>query len=149
MSPTAKQILLAAEVQRDYGIELVKLSQTQHDLIEAEQYSSLIEILQHKQTILDRLHDRTTSNHQHLREWPNIRETFSYQERNSIEGILADTESRFAELAQLEAHCTQMLQAQRDQTAAQLKKLSQSNNVRATYQSVLAPETQSRIDLVQ
>lgn len=149
MNSTAQQILRAAEVQRDYGIELVKLSHTQRDLIEAEQYSSLIEVLQHKQSILDRLHDPSTTNHQHLKQWPNIRKTLSLQERHSIEAILEDTERRFAELAQQEALCTQMLQTQRDQTAVQLKKLSQSNNARATYQSVLAPDTQSRIDFVQ
>ena len=149
MKHSAEQFLQAAEVQRDYAIQLLSVSQMQRELIENGRYSELIELLQHKQCILDRLHDRDAPNRQCLKDWPSMRSRFASGERNSIEQTLSESERLFGDLAQHESECQQLLQTQRDETGAQLKRLSQNQNVRAAYQSVVAPEPQSRINLVQ
>ncbi|WP_166827643.1 hypothetical protein [Thalassoroseus pseudoceratinae] len=149
MSLVAKEILHAAEIRQNYGIELIKLSQSQRNLIESGQYSQLIETLQHKQCILDRLHDSTSPNNQRLKEWPRVRQTLSPNDRSLVESKLSEVEQLFSELAQEETHCQELLMAQRDQTAIQLKKLSQNSNVRAAYQAMVSSEPASRIDIVK
>jgi hypothetical protein len=125
---------------------LLELSRRQSDRIAQDDYAELFEILQNKQSLIEHL-GRLSRDQTPLRTaWPKQRETFSSEDRERCETVLAETEALLAALIREEQSSSSLLVSRRDATQHELQSLSAGRQARQAYQPRPQPAL-SRFDL--
>ncbi len=135
--------------RREHCFALLELSRKQLNLIDSEDYHTLLETLGRKQRILGHL-DELNQLHPNLRvHWKSLRETAEPELRDQCEHALAETEAILAEILKEEHEGTDHLTERRDATQKQLQSLSQGTQVHTAYRDNLAPTTHRHLNIDQ
>lgn len=127
-------------------LALLELSRQQSDLIGQDDYAALIEILQNKQSLIEHLSQLSYDQTLLRAAWPTQRETFSFEDRERCDTVLAETESLLAALLREERSSSNLLVTRRDAAQHELQSLSAGRQARHAYQSRPQPVL-SRFDL--
>lgn len=142
-------ILTILKTRREHCRDLLVLSRQQSQLIDADDYTQLLEVLGQKQRILGRL-DEINQQHPDLKgQWQLHRKTAETLVRDDCEHVLAEMEAILAELLNTEKESTDQMIARRDATQRRLKAVSSGAQVHAAYRDSLAPATHRHLDVGQ
>jgi hypothetical protein len=135
------------DVRRGHCRALLELARRQHGLVVQAQYGPLLELLQHKQHVLDRLSEVSRSQSALNGGWPQLREQAGDAVQARVEQLMDEVEHLLKEVAEQESQALADLQTQRDETARQIAELSQGTQVQRAYADSLAPATHRRLDV--
>ncbi len=119
--------------RHEYARMLLELSTRQQQLIETAEFSSLIELLLRKQTVLDELQAISQTDPPLLEQWKDKRDSISQTERQECDHWLSLSEQVLSELMDLEQRCTSQLQHKRDTTQTQLEAVSGTIHLQDAY----------------
>jgi hypothetical protein len=114
---------------------LLQLSQRQSASIAADDYPSLLEILESKQSLLDHL-DRSAGEFATVRQtWPRERDELAAADRQRCEALLVETESLLNALLAEERVASQLLCDRKQNTERELRSLAGGVQTHSAYQS--------------
>jgi len=136
-------------VRLEYSRALLKLSLQQQELIQQDDYTSLLDVLGKKQRLLGQLDQYTRQLPQLWEKWQADRDSLSAEQRERCEAILQESEAVLAELLQNEDTSTQSMVQRRDETREQLQSLNQGGKVSEAYRDSLAPTTHRHLNIDQ
>ncbi|QDT27452.1 hypothetical protein Enr10x_27690 [Gimesia panareensis] len=136
-------------VRLEYSRALLKLSLQQQDLIQQDDYTSLLDVLGQKQRLLGQLDQYTRQLPQLWEKWKTDRDRLPAEQRETCEAILQESEAILSELLQNEDTSTQSMIHRRDQTRQQLQSLNQGGKVSEAYRDSLAPVTHRHLNVDQ
>ncbi len=140
-------ILQVLKERRTHCRELLDLSRRQNRVIEANDYSTLLNILGHKQRLLGRL-DELKRRHPELgQQWPILRETGPAPLRRECDEVISEIEAILAELMQTEKDGADELSQRRDATRRQLESIAQGIHINETYRDNVAPYRHRFLDI--
>jgi hypothetical protein len=143
---TLNDILEILKRRRTHCRELLDLSRRQNRIIEASDYTSLLNILGQKQRILGRL-DALKRRHPDLRsQWETLRDAGPPAVRRECEEVIAAIEAILAELTQTEKDGAEELIQRREATRRQLESIAQGVHVNETYRDNIAPLSHRFLD---
>jgi hypothetical protein len=147
--PALPDYITTFEDRRRCFADLLRISQSQLELVETDDYSQLLRLLGGKQQIIGRLEAIAGLLPRLWDDWRRDRERLAPQVREACEQTLAETESLLAELLEHERVSTESLARRRDQTAQQLAAVAGGSRVNQAYRDSLAPVTHRLLDLDQ
>ena len=133
----------------EYCRALQSLSIRQMELIQANDYSAMLQVLSQKQQLLERF-DSLNQRHPELWQlWQNTREELEPEWRSDCEQMLAESESILDDVLQRDNDGTELLSERRDQTQRQLQSIASGSQVHTAYRDSLAPVTHRHLDVDQ
>jgi hypothetical protein len=144
---TANQYLAAFRSRRECCRALLDLSVRQQALVTAENHAGLVELLTHKQQVLDALLDAGRHPIDLWQTWRDDRDQLPGDLRQSCEAVLDDTEHLLQQLLTLEADSAAVLTRQRDETGRLLRDVNHGRQALAAYQSPSDAAASQRLDL--
>ncbi|MDZ4686364.1 MAG: flagellar export chaperone FlgN [Planctomycetaceae bacterium] len=144
---TADRYLAAFRSRREYCRALLDLSVEQQALVTAEDYPGLVELLNHKQQLLDALLDAGREPAALWQAWRTERDHMSGDVRRACEAVLDDAERLLQELLSIETESTQQFSANREIAQQLLRDVNQGSQLLAAYQSPSDPTAFRRLDL--
>jgi hypothetical protein len=136
-------------VRLEYSKALLKLSLRQQELIQEEDYTSLLDVLGQKQRLLGQLDQYTSQLPRLWEKWQADRAQLPGELRETCETILQESEAVLAQLLQNEDTSTKSMVVRRDQTRQQLQSLNQGGKVGEAYRDSLAPVTHRHLNIDQ
>jgi benzoyl-CoA reductase/2-hydroxyglutaryl-CoA dehydratase subunit BcrC/BadD/HgdB len=140
-------ILNVLKERRTHCRELLDLSRRQNRVIDANDYSTLLNILGHKQRLLGRL-DELKRRHPELgQQWQILREAGPATLRRECDEVISEIEAILAELMQTEKDDADELSQRRDATRRQLESIAQGIHINETYRDNVAPYSHRFLDL--
>lgn len=146
MALTGFEYFRQFSLRSEYFRALAELSQLQQQAIAASDYSSLLETLQHKQQLIDRLGEWSRDQAAAWAAWPQVRDQLDDELRGRCETCLATSEQLLAQLLEAEANCTRELTVKRDRTRQELAAVSTGHLAHAAYHDREAPPLAARFD---
>ncbi|HUQ71898.1 MAG TPA: flagellar export chaperone FlgN [Planctomycetaceae bacterium] len=144
---SADRYLAAFRSRREYCRALLDLSVEQQALVTAEDYPGLVELLNHKQQLLDALLDAGREPAALWQAWRTERDHMPGDVRQACEVVLDDAEQLLQQLLALEAESTQRFSANREIAQQLLRDVNQGSQLLAAYQSPSDPAAFRRLDL--
>ena len=144
---SADRYLAAFRSRREYCRALLDLSVEQQALIAAEDYAGLVELLSHKQQLLDELLDAGREPAALWQAWRTERDRLPGDARQACEAVLDDVEQLLQKLRASEAESTQQFSANREVAQQLLRDVNQGRQLLAAYQSPSDPTAFRRLDL--
>ena len=147
--PATPDFITTFEDRRQCFADLLRISQSQLELVETEDYSQLLRLLGGKQQIIGRLEAISSRLPRLWDDWRRERERLAPGARKACEQTLAETETLLSELLEHERVSTESLARRRDQTAQQLAAVAGGSRVNQAYRDALAPVTHRLLDLDQ
>ncbi len=114
------ELLELLKRQKQYYIELRRLSKEQRALIDAQEPESLIRVLGQRQKIVDaigKIHNQTAP---YRNEWQTLRELLPTSLRESIQVLLADLQNMLDEILQNDREDSEKLSAAKQQMHTQI-----------------------------
>jgi benzoyl-CoA reductase/2-hydroxyglutaryl-CoA dehydratase subunit BcrC/BadD/HgdB len=133
--------------RRTHCRELLDLSRRQNRVIDANDYSTLLNILGHKQRLLGRL-DELKRRHPELgQQWQILREAGPATLRRECDEVISEIEAILAELMQTEKDGADELSQRRDATRRQLESIAQGIHINETYRDNVAPYSHRFLDI--
>ena len=126
---------------------LVELARGQQDLADAGDYDGLIDSLERKQRIIDRMADAAD---EHLRrEWLIDREDLAADVRSECDALLARCERCLDDTLILERRAIDTVTAARDKVNADLHNLTAARPAQSGYAEQIVPPQRSLLDLTR
>ena len=126
---------------------LVELARGQHELASAGDYDGLLESLQRKQRIIDRMADACD---EHVRrEWMIDRDDLDAAERRECDALLAASQQRLDETLEHERTAIATVTAAREKVNADLHSLTAARQTQAGYAGQDTPPQRSLLDLTR
>jgi len=135
--------LQAFRERRAYCQALVDLSEQQSELIDTEVYTDLVDLLNHKQQLLDLLL-ATGSNLWH--DWKSDRNNLAQEDRDACNALLQETETLLQQLMLHEQQCTTHLSTRRDAVQTALRNVQQAGVALNGYAPSAEAQTFRRLD---
>ena len=133
--------------RRQCFAELLQLSREQHQLIDTDDYTTLLVVLGNKQRVIGRLEEIARMNPYLGADWQTHRDRLPPTMRKGCEQVLAETEGILVDLMEEERQCTQFLTHRREETRLQLQGISAGQNAQSAYRDSLAPVTHRTLDV--
>ncbi len=143
----ADRYLDAFRTRRACCRALLELSRRQADLISVRDYAALIDLLGHKQQLIDELAAPHGGLSPWWRGWKTDRERLAPGERAACEAVLDETETLLAELLSLDAAGTATLSTERESTAAALAEVNHAGLALEGYLPPAEVAVSRRLDL--
>jgi flagellar FlgN protein len=144
---TLNEILDVLKRRRTHCRELLDLSRRQNRIIEANDYTSLLNILGQKQRILSRLDDLKRRHPELGDQWTALRDAGPLAVRRECDEVISEIEAILAELMQTEKDGADDLSQRRDATRRQLESIAQGVHINETYRDNVAPFSHRFLDL--
>jgi len=136
-------------VRLEYSKALLKLSIQQQALIDQDDYSGLLDVLGKKQRLLGQLDQYTKQLPKLWERWKGERDLLSFEQRESCEEILSESEAVLSTLLENEDTSTKSMVDRRDRTKQQVQSLNQGEKVGEAYRDSLAPVTHRHLNIDQ
>uniref|UniRef100_A0A7C2NYZ2 Flagellar protein FlgN n=1 Tax=Schlesneria paludicola TaxID=360056 RepID=A0A7C2NYZ2_9PLAN len=146
-SAPADRYLAAFRSRRECCRALLELSAQQQTLAASGNYAELLELLAHKQQVLDVLVDPGRETLTLWQTWRQERDALPGEARRACEAILDEAEQMLQQLLGLEADSTAVLTVRRDHTEQLLRDVNQGRQALAAYQSPSDAVAAPRLDL--
>jgi hypothetical protein len=127
--------------------ELLRLSESQWDLIVDDNYEGLLDVLGAKQRLLGRMEELTTAYPAIVDRWRSARDALGAPLRQECEQILDATERVLARLSEREQHCGAELERRRDHTRTELRRVTGGMEAAGAYHDSTAPSTSRLLDV--
>lgn len=124
-----------------------ELSERQPACIAAGNYEELIELLNHKQLLVDQLIGNDGTSQSLWRAWQADRDQLAQTERTACEAVLDETESLLRQILEQDAASTHDMQSQRDTTQAALSEINHAGQAARGYESPYEMSVSRRLDL--
>jgi hypothetical protein len=141
------EILKVLKERRTHCRELLDLSRRQSRIIEANDYTSLLNILGQKQRLLGRLDDLKRRHPELGRQWETLRDAGPEPIRRECDEVISEIEAILAELMQTEKDGADELSQRRDATRRQLESIAQGIHINETYRDNVAPYSHRFLDI--
>ncbi len=129
------EFLTAFQLRRAVCQALFAQASQQAELIAADEYGSLMEVLELKQNLLNHLGRLSTEQAPLRTAWLKDRDRLPAADRARCDSLLAETESLLAKLLEAEQSSTKLLTARRDATQSSLASLSVGVQAQHAYQT--------------
>lgn len=143
---TSTNYLQAFRERRAYCQALVELSQQQRQLIENDNYTELLSLLNHKQQLLDGLLASGSPQGDLWHDWKLERDHLSPKDRDACETELQQTEDFLQQLMEHEELCTTQLTTQRDAVETALRSVQRAGAALDGYATSTESRTFRRLD---
>ncbi len=130
---TGLELLELLKRQKQYYIELFRLSKEQRALIEAQQPESLIRVLGRRQKIVDAIGKIHRQSEPYRREWQEIKELMPVSLKESIQILLADLQSMLDEILRSDKEDSEKLSAAKQQMHKQIGSTQRVKSVVNNY----------------
>ncbi len=131
--------------RRAYLQSLASLAGDQQDALNSEDYSQLLELLTHKQSILGRFEEFSQTHPELVTRWHDDRNDLSDEVRQRCELLLEDMEVALRELIEYEESTSNQLERRRYRLESQLQHVSAGARAHTAYHD--EPVVRSRLDL--
>lgn len=143
------EFLQIFKVRREYCQALLELSRQQRELIDANDYPQLLELLGQKQRLLGRLEELSKLRPRLWEEWHEQRDALDSASRTECDRVLADAEAVLSQLLDEENASTDLLSRRRDETQRQLQAISAGAQAHSAYHDHLSHSTPRHLDVGQ
>lgn len=147
MTAPAERYLEAFRCRTAYCRALLELSSRQQDYIAASDYAGLIELLTHKQQLLDELTNVNHDGSNLWQTWRTERDRLPQAERQACERVLDEADELLKRLLSLEQSSTDLLSDRRDSTQLALAEVNQGGVAMQGYLSPAEATVSRRLDL--
>lgn len=147
MNPIADRFLNAFRSRAACCKALLDLSARQQSLIEESDYSSLVDLLGHKQQLVDELTQRNFEGNDLWVAWQHQRTSLVETERQRCERVLDETDLLLKQLMELELSSTSELSSRKDVVQSALAEVHQGGQAAFAYQSPDEVPVSRRLDL--
>jgi hypothetical protein len=146
MLTNLNDILEVLKQRRGNCRELLDLSRRQNRMIEASDYTSLLNLLGQKQRVLMRL-DQLKHRHPELgARWESLRDAGPPAARRECSEIISEIEAILAELVQTEKDGADELSQRKETTRRQLESIAEGVHINETYRDNVAPFSHRFLD---
>ncbi len=119
--------------QRQYYLELRRLSKQQRALIEADQPEELIRILGQRQKIVDAIAKIHKQSEPYRKEWQELKELIPTQLKQSIQSLLAELQQMLDEILEDDKQDSEKLSAAKRQVHQQIDSAQKVKSVMNSY----------------
>ncbi len=126
---------------------LLELSSQQQDYIAASDYAGLIELLTHKQQLLDVLSNDSRDGSDLWQAWRTERDHLPHADRRACEQVLDEADELLKQLMSLEQSSTDLLSSRREATQLALAEVNHGGLAMHGYQSPAEANVSRRLDL--
>ncbi|MBW3539656.1 MAG: flagellar protein FlgN [Planctomycetes bacterium] len=133
--------------RREHCRALLELSRHQRELIAADDYSRLLELLGRKQQVLALLTALDDGQREFADAWQHRRESIAGDERQACERLLAETDDLLRELVHEEHDSAELLSRRKAATAARLDELAAGARVHQGYRDDTASSLHRHLNL--
>lgn len=147
--PPTQEFLRVFRTQHNLCRALLELSRGQADLIDAENYPELMTVLTSKQALLQDLEHHSRADQAVWKTWSEQRGGLAPDARETCEQVLAETQDLLRQLTDCEQRCTQVLTSKHQQTATELKTLSEGAQTLSAYESEQPQSLKRTLDIDQ
>lgn len=130
---TPQELRARLQQKYEYSRTLCELAREQAVLIQAADFTGLVNLLAKKQALIDALQDVSRCSPPLEIQWKQQRDHFPSAGRQECEQWLAQAELLLDKLLTFEQECSQRVERQRDQTRLQLESISQGLNAAEAY----------------
>lgn len=147
MSAPVSHYLAAFTSRREICRALHRLTELQQQFITDQDYDLLVDLLGHKQQLIDALNDASRNPAELWQSWRSDRDRLPGDMKQQCEFVLEETETLLRELLRLEESGTELLTTRRDATAQALRDVNQGGLARLAYQPSTDLPSSRRLDL--
>jgi hypothetical protein len=144
---TVADFLAAFRSRHALCAALVELSEVQQALVAAEDYAALVELLSHKQRLIDSLLDSGRESPPLWQQWRAERDRLPSDLRHECTTILDEADRLLNQVLTLESESTQHMQQHRDVTERRLRDVNHGSQALAAYDVPSEPSRSRRLDL--
>lgn len=137
----------AFRTRREFCRALLEVSRQQAALIASDDYAELLDVLGHKQRLLDGMRQHTQQTAAVWSQWRQARDGLPEKPRSTCEQLLAETEAILAELVAHEKDSTDLLTTRREATQRELLAVSRGAHAHEAYRDHLAPMTHRHLNI--
>jgi hypothetical protein len=135
------------KVRKATFAELLRLSESQWDLIVDDNYEGLLDVLGAKQRLLGRMEELTTAYPAIVDRWRGARDALESTVRHECEQLLETTERILGQLNERERHCGTELERRRNLTRGELQRVTGGMEAAGAYHDSTAPSTSRLLDV--
>lgn len=146
MTDTAQHYLSAFKARTACCRALIELSLRQQRFVDADDYQGLIELLMHKQQLVDELLSPGADGQNFWQGWREVRSSLTAGERQRCEAVLDEANTLLQQLLPLEAGSEQELLTRREQTLRAMADLNLGRVAAQEYQTPVESVVSRRLD---
>ncbi len=130
---TSAELTALLRQQLDCLVSLGKLAELQRDHIEKDRTEDLLQLLLHRQGVVEELARLEDVIGPVRRKWQEVAGGYPAEQREWVEGAFADAKRRLGQINDSDKHDTFMLQQRKHQVNGQLGQMGQSRRVTRGY----------------
>jgi hypothetical protein len=144
---TLTQFVQSLNTRRGHCRHLLELSRRQPGLIADGRYPELVDVLHQKQHVLERLAELSHAGADGAESWRAGRSAVPADLRDRIEALIDEVEHLLGDVASEEEQSVGQLRQRRDETASELRTISEGTQAQRAYIDSFAPARHHRLDV--